>query len=154
MPLLPVHLGPGLLFAAAAPRRCSFAAFAAAQLLIDVESVANHLLDRWPVHGTLHSIPGAVAAGAVAGLALGALGWRHGRPRWRALATGGILGGLVHALLDGLVHADAAPLWPLHQGNPLLALLPRPAVDLLGLGLGLIGAALYRWRSGRHAAVP
>ena len=70
MPVTPFHFGPGLIFKAVLGRRMSFGAFALANCVIDVESAANLLLGRYPVHDHLHtfagSLPVAVAVAVVA----------------------------------------------------------------------------------------
>jgi hypothetical protein len=69
MPVTPFHFGPGLLLKAVLGRRMSFGTFVLVQCAIDVESVANILLDRWPVHDHLHTMVGALAVAAVVAVA-------------------------------------------------------------------------------------
>jgi len=51
----------------AAPSHFSFSAFALTEVLVDVESVYNLYTGSWPIHGLLHTLPGSMAVGIVAG---------------------------------------------------------------------------------------
>lgn len=151
MPVTPFHLGPGLLVKALAPGRVSLAAFALANAVIDAESVANLLLGRWPVHAVLHSVPGAVLAGALSGLAV----WRLGPRRWGseevglgAALVGGLLGGLGQTGLDAVMHADLRPLWPVSGANPLLGAVGLEALHGACVLAGLVGAVAWAVRAG------
>jgi hypothetical protein len=63
MPLTSYHFGPGLLLKSVLPRRFSFAAFAATEVAVDVETLVNLIRHHWPVHDRLHSLPGSLAVG-------------------------------------------------------------------------------------------
>ena len=145
MPVTPFHVGPGVLLKAVAPRRVSLTAFAAANVAIDVESVANLLLGRYPVHATLHTF----LAATLVGLAVGAaVGWA-GRVRRSAshelrmgpALVGGLLGGASHPLLDGIMHADIRPFLPVSEANPLYRLIGLDALLGLCLAAGVLGVA-------------
>ena len=126
MPFTPLHLGPGLLLKAALGHRFSLRTFALVQVVIDVESVVNIARRHSPVHGPLHSVVGTLTVGvAVAAVVFLSLRGRSGLPPWHpttALATalGGLLGGVTHTLIDGLMHKDLAPLWPWSAETPWL----------------------------------
>ena len=80
MPFTPFHFGPGLLLKAAAPARFSLTSYAAAQIVIDVESGYYLLTQQAPVHRILHTFLAGGAAGAVVGVAVGLVGrslFRH-----------------------------------------------------------------------------
>ena len=62
MPFTPFHFGAGALVHAVAPRRISFLAFCAANVLIDVEPLAHMLRREIPVHGFAHSVVGLASA--------------------------------------------------------------------------------------------
>lgn len=152
MPFTPFHFGPGLLLKGVAPERLSWSAFVAAQVLIDCETLYHILRREYPLHRALHTVAGAAAAGLATAGALLAL--RGLLPRGRlppALAAelstapivmGGLLGGLTHPLLDGLMHADIRPFLPWTEANPLLGLVGLGALHLGCLAAGLAGAAL------------
>jgi hypothetical protein len=155
VPFTPFHFGPGLLLKAVAPGRVSFTAYAAAQVVIDVESGYYLLTQQSPVHRGLHTF----ALGGLAGALSGALaGWvgrrllpriaRDPRPlvaaelSARGALAGGLAGGLAHALLDGMMHFDMHPFAPFTQSNPLLGLLTLGGLHLLCLISGAVGLLL------------
>ncbi len=150
MPVTPFHFGVGLLAKGAAPERVSLGAFVAAQVVIDCESAYFLLRDEWPVHRVLHTFALAAPVGAAAGLALAALlraRWRGVESAWGPALLGGLLGGLTHPLLDGLMHADIRPLRPFSDANPLLGLIGLPALHLACVLAGLLGAVLWFLRA-------
>ncbi|MES2306536.1 MAG: hypothetical protein V4558_13590 [Gemmatimonadota bacterium] len=65
---------------------------------------------------------------------------------------GGLMGGLLHSLLDGIMHADIRPFRPLTQANPLYGAVALPALHLACILCGVIGAAWLAqaryWRAG------
>ena len=154
MPVTPFHLGPGVLAKAAAPQAVSFVAFTAANVAIDVESVVNLLLGRFPVHAALHTLGGALAVGALAGWAVGAVGrwrgWSSAEWRPRPALVGGLLGGVSQTALDAVMHADLAPFAPVTDANPLLRVVGLDALHLACVVagvLGLMGLWLRQWRA-------
>ena len=68
MPVTPFHFGPGLALKGVAAPVFSWSAFAAAQALIDCETVYYLLNREYPVHRFFHSFVGATAAGVTAAL--------------------------------------------------------------------------------------
>lgn len=155
MPVTPFHFGPGLLVKAAAPRAVSLTAFVGANVVVDVESVANLLAGRYPVHAALHTVAAASAAGLLVGLAVAAVGRVSGRAsaewaRGPAL-LGGLLGGASHPLLDGAMHPDIRPFLPFTEANPLLGLV---GLDVLHLACVGAGAAGLVWLGARQTDAP
>jgi len=164
MPFTPFHFGPGLLFKALAPTRFSLTGYAAAQVVIDVESGYYLLTQQSPVHRTLHTFVIGGAAGAALGLVGGSLGRRmfprlarHDRPivtaelNGTSAVIGGLTGGLTHALLDGMMHLDMHPFWPFTAENPLLGMLSLQALHLFCVVAGAAGLLLLArpriWRA-------
>ena len=163
MPFTPFHFGPGLAAKAVVPERFSWTAFAAAQVLIDCETLYNILTRQYPLHRTLHTFIGATAAGLAAGAGLVWL--FRTAPRLRtlieerapsmrselgsaALLIGGVVGGASHPLFDGLMHSDVRPFLPWTQANPLLGAVGAGA---LHLGCLLAGLAGVGWLWARRA---
>lgn len=120
MPFTFYHLGAGALAKAIAPRHFSFTAFAASNVLIDVEPLVRMLgiLDDTILHGPTHTLPGAVVIAALTlpairlwdrtAAALHLTGLRPPAiPTWMIL-TSALIGTVSHVLLDGLMHADMA----------------------------------------------
>lgn len=156
MPITPFHFGPGLALKAAWPRRVSWGAFCAANVLIDVETAYNIARHRYPLHRELHTFIGATLAGLAVGAALAGLGRALPRLRsllgtgvawegeWhaQALLWGGLLGGATHPLFDGLMHDDIRPFLPFSEGNPLLGLVGLGSLHLFCLFSGALGAGL------------
>lgn len=157
MPITPLHFGLGAALHGAAPRTISFLAFCAANVLIDLESLYNLLLHRYPVHAFFHTYVGAslAAAGTVAlFLALRAFAVRFWLPdvfSWRSLgirqvSIGALLGAGSHVLLDSVMHTDIRPLAPFSDANALQGVISIDALHLLCLALALLGIVLVGWR--------
>ena len=66
MPFTPFHFGPGLAVKGMGAPVFSWSAFAAAQVLIDCETLYYLLHQEYPVHRFLHSFLGAAVAGLAA----------------------------------------------------------------------------------------
>ena len=168
MPITPFHFGPGAALHALAPRRVSFIAFCAANVLMDVEPAYYLLTEGIPAHRAVHTLLGAIAVAAATVLAVAAARAAAACIRlpdlfgWQALGTsqvalGAALGTTSHIVLDSLMHADLRPLAPFSDANPLLH-----AVDLGTLhwacvaagvaGLLLLGLRHAARRRGRHPA--
>lgn len=170
MPLTPLHLGPGLALKLVGPRM-SLSVFAFAQVAMDVEVIARLLAGAERLHGYTNSIGGAtlvVVPAALLGRPLCerllaawnrglAAGWQQRLCTGEAISpagarSGAVLGVYSHWLLDAVMHADAAALWPFARGNPFLDWLSVDGVNgacaataaLAGLALGV--RALVRAR--------
>lgn len=154
MPATPFHFGPGLLVKAAAPRQFSMAAYSLAQVVIDLESGYHLLRNDYPVHRQAHTFYLGGLIGLVCGLVVSRVGTWLARPRdvvpealvaeYRLpiAALSGIFGGLMHALLDGIMHADMRPFRPFTDANPLYGLVSLRTLYLFCIITGLVGAAL------------
>jgi len=152
MPFTPFHLGPGLLCKGGAPRHVSITAFAVSQVVVDLEPLYHHLRGEIPLHGPLHT----VLVGGAAGLAAGAAVWALGR-RWAptlhpllardigrgAALMGGLIGGVSHALLDGLVHHDVHALRPFAETTWVLSPSGIGMVPVACVIAGVLGALLW-----------
>jgi hypothetical protein len=159
VPFTPFHFGPGLLIKSCAPRRFSMLAFVAAQVIIDVESLYWLLRDEWPVHRLLHTFIGGAIVGAVVTVVLNRIGrtdaGRRLGERYRLVgeagalpvAVGGLVGGLSHSLLDGIMHADIQPFRPISGANPLLGWISVFDLHLACVVMGLAGIVILAVRS-------
>ncbi|MBF0283406.1 MAG: hypothetical protein HQL51_03010 [Magnetococcales bacterium] len=131
MPILPVHLGPGLLLKAGW-RSMSLLAFGLSQVLLGLEPMYYMARKEWPLYRGMHTVYGAVAAGLLAALLVRRFGppllhWLdlHVRSRfealpdgvtlarqeevsWSSALAGGLSGGLLHLLIDAMIHEDIA----------------------------------------------
>ena len=155
MPITPFHFGLGAALHSAAPRRVSFLAFCAANVLIDIESLYNLIEHRYPVHAFLHTFIGStlmVAATVVLFLALRWFATKFWLPNlfaWRALLVpqvflGAVLGAYSHVVLDCVMHADIQPFAPFSSANPMLGVVSLGVLHiallvLAGFGLAAVG---------------
>lgn len=154
MPATPFHFGPGLLVKAAAPRQFSVAAFSVAQIVIDIESGYHLLRGDYPVHRQAHSFLLGGLIGLLCGLIVSRVGVRLLRPRdaipealgaevrMPIAAMSGVLGGIFHSVLDGIMHPDIRPFRPFTDANPLYGLVSDRVIYLFCIITGLVGAAL------------
>jgi hypothetical protein len=158
VPFTPFHLGPGLLLKSAFPRRLSLTAFAATQVAVDLEPLYFILRGEYPVHRVLHTVWAAGAVGVGVGLAVSALA--RGRTARLGVAAreefergaavlGGLLGGVSHPLLDGLMHRDVHALRPLAETQWVLDAGGVTALHVGCLGAGALGAVVLWLRRAR-----
>ena len=157
MPITPFHFGLGAALHSAAPKRVSFLAFCAANVLIDIESLYNLVSGQYPVHAFLHTYIGATLM-AVATVALfmisrwfAAKAWLPNVFNWQALqvssvAVGAALGAYSHVLLDSVMHVDIQPFSPFSTANPLLGVIPLGSLHMALLVLGAVGVVLVGLR--------
>jgi len=155
MPITPFHFGPGAAIHALAPRRISFLAFGASNVLIDLEPLYFMLTGQDPLHRFFHTYIGAslVASFAVL-LFMGcrSLSVRFPLPnpfKWQGLGVwpvvaGAFAGTYSHIALDSIMHFDIRPLAPFSNANPFyLAVsiddLHRLCVVAGAIGLGVLG---------------
>jgi membrane-bound metal-dependent hydrolase YbcI (DUF457 family) len=140
MPFTPFHFGPGGAIHALAPRHISFIAFAAANVLVDVEPLYYLLTGQDPLHRFFHTYVGVTLVIAATVL------------RWRELTLGQVIagaaaGGWSHIVLDSIMHADIRPLAPFSQANPLYLVVSIDALHDFCLGTGATALVLLgcRW---------
>jgi len=159
MPFTPFHFGPGLALKGLARPVFSWSAFVIAQVLIDCETLYYLLHHQYPVHRFFHSFLGATAAGLVA-----AGSWllivrvvtvvlpdvmvsrmhstSHVRSEFSFLAIflGGLLGGISHPFLDGIMHPDVRPFMPFSNRNPFLGLIGVGVLHVACVVAAVLGA--------------
>lgn len=159
MPFTPFHFGPGAALHALAPRRISFLAFCAANVLIDTEPLYYMLTHQYPLHRFFHTFVGvAVAIGLTVALFIGLqkvaakvcfipnlFGWKS--LTVLPIVVGAVLGGYTHIVLDGLMHGDIQPLTPFNATNPFQGLVSLGALHWFCAyagGLGLVAAGIRK----------
>lgn len=151
MPFTPLHLGPGAVFKLLGGRRLSFLVFGGSQVLMDIEPLVGILRRSAILHGYSHTLAGAALIGLVAAVTgkvlthriLQPFGWRVEPVTWPAAFAGAYAGTLSHVVLDGFMHADMRPFWPLSDGNPLLFRVDLSRLDLLCIGLCAAAGAVF-----------
>ena len=161
MPITPFHFGPAAAIKAAAPRHFSFTMFVFTNVVIDVEPLYFMATGDWPIHRFAHTYLGAtiVAVACIfAGRPLCSWALRlwnsrldQAQARWLSVetriaalpaATGALLGGWSHVLLDSLMHPDMDPLAPFQKGNALLQAVTLGQLELFCVVTGVLGAAV------------
>lgn len=148
MPFTPFHFGPGALVKTAFPGRFSLTVFIWTQIFIDLESYYFLAQNAYPVHRFLHSYLGvnlAVAAGIFVGRPMCEFVFRMKISRPAAIA-GAAVGGFSHVFFDGLMHADARPLQPFSEANPMLGAVPLGLLHWACAGAGVAALAVYAAR--------
>jgi len=64
----------------------------------------------------------------------------------RPVLVGGLLGGVTHPLLDGLMHADIKPFLPFSTANPLLGLVPVGSLLWFCVATGILAGMVMLCR--------
>ncbi|MCE5187246.1 MAG: hypothetical protein LLF76_14080 [Planctomycetaceae bacterium] len=128
MPFTPYHFGPSGFVGLLLRRWVDVPVFAAANVLIDIEVLADARFEPgWPVHQLwhFHTLLIGGLAGAVFGLAIyylkplrflceksmSLLGL-PGRASWHSMMLAGLLGAWLHVLIDSFYHYDVQLFWP------------------------------------------
>ena len=160
-------MGAAMLVKPAAGAGFSVIAFGLAQVVIDIEPGVGMMRGAVVLHGTSHTIIGAILIAIAVALVSPWLAFRIVR-RWNqevryhklewlvevekvsklAVLSGAFFGTLSHLMLDSLMHHDIHPLAPFSNANPLLGLVSHDAVYQLCVVMGVLGTAawvLLKW---------
>lgn len=155
MPFTPFHLGPALGLGLPFRKYLHVPTFLVANILVDVEPflVLSLGLD-YPLHGYLHTFIAAFILGLALGYAMFLLE-RIPRSLYKALLlesdaklglksfiVAGILGTMLHVLLDSPLYDDIRPFYPL-SANPLLYSASSTEVYSFCVWMGLFGIVFY-----------
>lgn len=156
MPFTPFHFGVGIAAKAVFLRRFSLGLFVALQIVIDLESLYNLVYRRYPVHRFLHTFVGATLLALLASaFAFGIVSMWTSGPSGRVLPPRRLYASLLatslfatwsHVVLDGIMHRDARPLWPVTDSNPLLSLIRVGTLHRACLALGFFGLIIFAFR--------
>ena len=153
MPFTPLHIGPGMAVKAIAQDKFSLIIFGWAQILVDLQPLVVVLTHAGQIHGVTHTFVGAAVLGAAAaasgkpmGEALLNLFRKKEKPRirisWKIACWSGLVGGLSHVLLDGLIYPDMSPFWPFVQGTRMDIFTSR-GMTAFCIFSGLAGLLVY-----------
>lgn len=140
MPFTPYHFGVHGFLGLAVRRWVDVPVLAAANVLIDVEVLADgYFAPGWPVHQLWHFH--TLLVGGLAGAIFGAvvyyvrpLRWCSetsmalaglaGRATLLSMVLGGLLGAWLHVAVDSVYHPDVQLFWP-HAKNPVIGWVVR-----------------------------
>lgn len=150
---------------AASRSKVSFLAFAATNVLIDVESLYNMVTGQPRIHTFFHTYLGSTLAAAVVVLGFIPMRWWALKlPSWPLLAwrrlsvmsvlLGSLVGAWSHVLFDSVMHGDITPLAPFSSANGLYRIVPLGALHLFCVGAGIVGAGWYVLRSNNSLQGP
>lgn len=174
MPFTPFHFGWGYSVAAVErkPRLFCFFTFVITQVVIDVETLRNMLTQQLRLHTFFHTFLGSLVAAGIAvllviasygpgrwillrlpqflrGLILDFRLFPEARPVVSALLLSALYGAWSHVLLDAIMHSDTLPFAPFSEANPFHELISMEALMWLGIGLVLLGWAVFKIRRGK-----
>ena len=155
MPFTPLHMGPGILIKVVLQGSFSLMVFGWAQIVMDIQPLLVLLTGAGRLHGFTHTLIGATLLALFATLSgkyLGEFGLRRldmakpDRPiviSWPVAAGSAFAGSYSHVWLDGIMHADVAPLYPFSNANDWLGLVSVGELRGWCLASGGIGAAVF-----------
>jgi membrane-bound metal-dependent hydrolase YbcI (DUF457 family) len=146
---------------AVAQERFSLVIFGWAQILVDLQPLVVFLTHEGQTHGVTHTFVGGAVLGAAAAASgkpiaevLLNLFRKKEKPRlhinWKTAWWSGLVGGLSHVLLDGLIYPDMSPFWPFVQGNSMDVFTSRGMTAFCILS-GLAGLLVYFVTRGMEA---
>ena len=153
MPFTPLHIGPGMAVKAIAQDKFSLIIFGWAQILVDLQPLVVVLTHEGQIHGVTHTFVGGAVLGAAAaasgkpmGVVLLNLFRKKEKPpiriSWKTAWWSGLVGGLSHVLLDGLIYPDMSPFWPFVQGTRMDIFTSR-GMTAFCIFSGLAGLLVY-----------
>lgn len=155
MPFTPFHLGPSLAFGLPLRKKIHAPTFIVANVIVDVEPFLVLFLSlKHPLHGYLHTFLSAFFLGLILGYTMFVLE-KILNPLYKRLLlensqtstlgsfmAAGILGIMLHVLLDSLLYSDIHSFYPI-AANPLYNPALSLAVYSLCVWMGLFGIAFY-----------
>jgi membrane-bound metal-dependent hydrolase YbcI (DUF457 family) len=148
-------MGPAILIKALLQGSFSLLVFGWAQIAMDLQPLIVLLAGEGRLHGFSHTLAGATLLGMISALSgkyLSEYGLRligvakknnPVRITWPVAFGSALLGVYTHVVLDGIMHGDVEPFYPLHQANSLAGLVGIDELHRFCLYSGLAGALLY-----------
>lgn len=154
-------MGPGVLIKGLLQSSFSLMIFGWTQIVMDIQPLIVLISGEGHLHGFSHTFVGAVLIAIFSGLTgkyLSQWGlWvlrieknMHNPIAWWVVFVSAFIGSISHVLLDGIMHADVQPFFPITIQNPFLNFLTVSTLHKFCLYSGLVGAAIYyfiRWKS-------
>lgn len=154
-------MGPGIFVKAVLQGSFSLMVFGWTQIVMDLQPLWVMVTGDGKLHGFSHTYLGALliaAFSALTGKYLSEIGLRilviskedyPIRITWWVCFLSAYIGSLSHVLLDGIMHADVTPFFPVTDANHVHGLLSVTALYDFCRFSGIIGGAIYflvRWR--------
>src|SRR5262245_42739609 len=151
-------MGPAVALKAAAGSSFSLLIFGISQVAMDLQPLFYLLSGEGPKHGFSHTFLGGTLIALVSALIGRPLchllldrwnpaptdrfaTWLRGPRRisWPVAVTTAFIGTYSHVLLDSLVHPDVQPFAPFSSSSPLLGAVSLGELELLCVGVGILG---------------
>ncbi len=147
-------MGPGILFKAILQSGFSLMVFGWTQIVMDLQPLMVLITGAGQLHGFTHTFIGAVLIAAVAALSgkyLSELGLRLLKIKgydsvsikWWVAFISAIIGAFSHVFLDGIMHSDVQPFYPLSLDNVFWQWVSIDALHKYCLYSGIIGGLIY-----------
>ena len=155
MPFTPFHLGPALCLGLPLREYIHTPTFILANVILDIEPFLVLILGlEYPLHGYFHTFLLAFFVGIALGYTMQLLEGclyplykmllleAYGKTGLRPFVLAGVLGTMLHVLLDSPLYSDIRPFYPL-TANPLY----NPALSIevysLCVWMGILGVVMY-----------
>ena len=159
MPFTPLHLGPALALGLPFRKYIHIPTFIIANVIVDIEPFLVLVFGfNYPLHGYLHTFIFAFILGLIlsyvmfklekflSSLYKSLLLIPQKSLRFRSFAIAGILGAIIHVLLDSPLYTDIHPFYPLNINplyNPEASFRALTMINRACIFLGIIGLMYY-----------
>ena len=162
-------MGAALIVKPVLARRFSVITFGIAQVVMDIEPGIRMALDSGVLHGSTHTVLGALILAAIVMLIAPSIcnsllaKWNkevvYYKKAWlvypcpvskTAIIMGAFFGTLSHVVLDSLMHHDIHPLSPFSQANPFMGLITHDGVYQACTIAGVLGVAGWLHNKGEQ----
>ncbi len=152
MPFTPLHMGPGLFLKGLFQSAFSLMVFGWTQIVMDLQPLFVLLTGEGHLHGFSHTFVGGTLIAifaALSGKYLGEFGLHllgedfKAKIRWWVAFLSAFLGSYSHVVLDGIMHDDVEPYFPVSPENPFLGWLSILQLHILCFCSGVAGLFMY-----------
>lgn len=162
MPFTPFHMGSGIFIKAILQGSFSLMVFGWSQIVMDLQPLWVLLNGHGHLHGFSHTfIGGSLLAviSALSGKYLSEFGLiilkisKASQPikiSWLVAFISAFVGCFSHVILDGIMHSDVQPFYPVTLNNPMLGYVSVASLHKFCLYTGLFGGAIFylvQWRN-------
>ncbi|RJG41872.1 metal-dependent hydrolase [Motilimonas pumila] len=162
MPFTPFHMGTGILIKALLQGSFSLMVFGWSQIVMDLQPLWVLIQGHGHLHGFSHTFIGGsllAVVSALSGKYLSEFGLtilrisKASQPieiSWLVAFISAFIGCFSHVILDGIMHFDVQPFYPISLNNPMLGLVSVASLHKICLYTGLVGAAIFyivQWRN-------